>query len=53
MLCEDPVSMLALHIPEEDRCIDILELIENERMLGFHAHTLTLYAALCYQSNYR
>lgn len=53
ILCEDPVSMLALHIPEEDRCIDILELIEMERLLSFHAHTLTLYAALCYQSNYR
>lgn len=53
MLCEDPVSMLALHIPEEDRCIDILELIEMERLLSFHAHTLTLYAALCFQSNYR
>lgn len=33
MLCEDAVSMLALHIPEEDRCIDILELIEMERLL--------------------
>jgi ryanodine receptor 2 len=53
ILCEDPVSMLALHIPEEDRCIDILELIEMERLLSFHAHTLTLYAALCFQSNYR
>lgn len=53
MLCEDPVSMLALHIPEEDRCIDILELIEMEKLLSFHAHSLTLYAALCYQSNYR
>lgn len=53
MLCEDPVSMLALHIPEEDRCIDILELIEMDRLLSFHAHTLTLYSALCYQSNYR
>ncbi|XP_050093132.1 ryanodine receptor isoform X16 [Anopheles aquasalis] len=53
MLCEDPVSMLALHIPEEDRCIDILELIEIDRLLQFHAHTLTLYSALCYQSNYR
>ena len=31
--CEDPVPMLALHIPEEDRCIDILELIEHERLL--------------------
>ncbi|CAG9853862.1 unnamed protein product [Phyllotreta striolata] len=53
MLCEDPVSMLALHIPEEDRCIDILELIEMDKLLSFHAHTLTLYAALCYQSNYK
>lgn len=34
MLCEDPVSMLALHIPEEDRCMDILELIEMEKMLS-------------------
>nr|AHW99829.1 ryanodine receptor [Sogatella furcifera] len=53
MLCEDPLSMLALHIPEEDRSIDILELIEMEKLLSFHAHTLTLYAALCFQSNYR
>lgn len=53
MLCEDSISMLALHIPEEDRCIDILELIEMDKLLSFHAHTLTLYAALCYQSNYR
>ncbi|KAK6622641.1 hypothetical protein RUM43_008483 [Polyplax serrata] len=53
MLCEDPISMLAVHIPDEDRCIDVLELIEMERLLSFHAHTLTLYSALCYQSNYR
>jgi ryanodine receptor 2 len=74
--------MLALHIPEEDRCIDILELIEMEKLLrfeshaikfkfyefsrtskgyyvclvilfSFHYHTLTLYAALCYQSNFK
>ena len=25
--------MLALHIPEEDRCIDIFELIEHEKLL--------------------
>lgn len=53
MLCEDPISMLALHIPEEDRCIDILELIELDKLLAFHSYSLTLYAALCYQSNYR
>lgn len=33
MLCEDAISMLALHIPEEDRCIDILELIEMDKLL--------------------
>lgn len=35
MLCEDAVSMLALHIPEEDRCIDILELIEMDKLLRY------------------
>lgn len=49
MLCEDPVQQLVVHIPEEDRCIDILELIENERFLQFHSHTLALYGALCFQ----
>lgn len=34
MLCEDPVSMLALHIPEEDRCVDILESIEMDKLLA-------------------
>ncbi|XP_069958037.1 ryanodine receptor isoform X5 [Cherax quadricarinatus] len=53
MLAEDPVPMLALHIPEEDRCIDILELIEYDKLLSFHAQTLALYCAVCYQSNYR
>lgn len=41
--------MLVVHIPEEDRSVDILELIENERLLQFHAHTLSLYGALCFQ----
>lgn len=36
MLCEDPISMLAVHIPEEDRCIDVLELIEMERLLRYN-----------------
>ncbi|GFR18427.1 ryanodine receptor [Trichonephila clavata] len=53
MLCEDPMSMLAVHIPEEDRCIDVLELIEREKLLSFHAHTLALYGALCFQGNHR
>ncbi|KAI1309033.1 Ryanodine receptor [Halotydeus destructor] len=45
--------MLAVHIPEEDRCLDVLELIEYEKLLIFHAQTLTLYGALCFQSNTR
>ena len=53
LLSEDPVSMLAIHIPEEDRCVDVLELIENERLASFHAQTLKLYSALCFQSNYK
>ena len=27
LLCEDAISMIAIHIPEEDRCLDIYELI--------------------------
>lgn len=53
MLCEDAVSMLAVHIPEEDRCMDCLELIEHEKLLIFHASTLALYGALCFQGNHR
>lgn len=49
MLVDEPVSMLALHIPEENRCIDVLELIEHEKLLNFHAKTLSLYEALCFQ----
>ena len=53
LLCEDQVSMIALHIPEEDRCIDIYELIEHEKLLSFHVQTLKLYSALCFQSNFK
>lgn len=53
VLADEPVAMLALHVPEDDRCVDILELIENERLLQFHAKTLALYCALCYQGNTR
>ena len=53
LLSEDPVSMIAIYIPEEDRCIDVLELIEHEKLASFHSQTLKLYAALCFQSNYK
>ncbi len=45
--------MMALHIPEEDRCMDIYELIEHEKLMSFHVQTLKLYSALCFQSNHK
>ena len=53
MLADEPVSMLAVHIPEEDRCLDVLELIEYEKLSTFHSRTLALYCALCFQTNVR
>lgn len=50
---KNPVPMMALHIPEEDRCLDILELIEHEDLLKFHTHTLNLYQSVCSHSNHR
>ncbi|XP_033625850.1 ryanodine receptor 2-like [Asterias rubens] len=50
--CRQPVPWLAVHIPEENRCMDILELIENPDLLKFHAHTLKLYSAVCSHGNH-
>ncbi|KPP74149.1 hypothetical protein Z043_106725, partial [Scleropages formosus] len=51
--CSEPLTMMALHIPEENRCIDILELSERLDMLKFHYHTLKLYCAVCALGNNR
>lgn len=53
MLADDPLAMLLVHIPEDDKCLDVLELIEHERLLKFHSNTLTLYGALCAQGNHK
>ncbi|KAG9509881.1 Ryanodine receptor, partial [Fragariocoptes setiger] len=53
MLSDDAVAMLAVHVPEDERCYDVLELIEHDRLLTFHANTLSLYGALCAQGNHR
>ncbi|CAF0745111.1 unnamed protein product, partial [Didymodactylos carnosus] len=53
VFCEDPVQMEAVYVPEEDRCTDILSLVENEDNLNFCANTLTLYNAICAQGNNR
>ncbi|XP_077336635.1 ryanodine receptor 1 isoform X4 [Lithobates pipiens] len=51
--CTDPLMMMALHIPEENRCIDILELSERLDLLKFHYHTLKLYCSVCALGNNR
>jgi len=45
--------MLAVHIPEQDRCLDSLELLEHPELLTFHAKTLQLYSAICSHGNFR
>ncbi|KAI4887181.1 hypothetical protein NFI96_021277, partial [Prochilodus magdalenae] len=49
--CTDSLQVMSLHIPEEDRSMDILELSELEQLLEFHEHTLHLYSALCAHGN--
>ncbi|CAN0250954.1 unnamed protein product [Lampetra fluviatilis] len=51
--CTDPLVMMALHFPEENRCIDILELSERMDLLKFQFYTLKLYSALCALGNSR
>ncbi|XP_036448593.1 ryanodine receptor 3 [Colossoma macropomum] len=51
--CLEPLQMLAVHIPEENRCVDIMELSEQEELRKFHYHTLKLYCALCALGNTR
>ncbi|KAM9587622.1 ryanodine receptor 1 isoform 3-T3 [Morphnus guianensis] len=51
--CTEPLVMMALHIPEENRCIDIMELSEQLDLLRFQWHTLKLYCAVCALGNNR
>ncbi|KAJ3591316.1 hypothetical protein NHX12_009262, partial [Muraenolepis orangiensis] len=51
--CSEPLTMMALHIPEENRCVDILELSERMDLLKFHYHTLKLYDSVCALGNNR
>uniref|UniRef100_A0A8B9JLQ8 Ryanodine receptor 1a (skeletal) n=1 Tax=Astyanax mexicanus TaxID=7994 RepID=A0A8B9JLQ8_ASTMX len=51
--CTEPLTMMALHIPEENRCIDILELSERMDLMKFHYHTLKLYGSVCALGNNR
>ncbi|XP_076833707.1 ryanodine receptor 2 isoform X2 [Brachyhypopomus gauderio] len=49
--CTESLQVMTLYIPEEDRCIDILETSELDNLLRFHDHTLHLYSALCAHGN--
>ncbi|XP_055770846.1 ryanodine receptor 2-like [Salvelinus fontinalis] len=51
--CSEPLQFMSLHIPEENRSVDILELTEQKDLLKFHYHTLRLYSAVCALGNNR
>ncbi|XP_072293061.1 ryanodine receptor 2 [Eucyclogobius newberryi] len=51
--CTESNQMMSLQIPDENRCIDILELSEHDDLLMFHYHTLLLYSSLCALGNTR
>uniref|UniRef100_A0AAX7UUJ1 Ryanodine receptor 2 n=1 Tax=Astatotilapia calliptera TaxID=8154 RepID=A0AAX7UUJ1_ASTCA len=51
--CNKPLQFMSLHIPEENRSLDILELSEQKDLLKFHYHTLRLYSAICALGNNR
>ncbi|XP_037829496.1 ryanodine receptor 2 [Kryptolebias marmoratus] len=51
--CNEPLQFMSLHIPEENRSVDVLELSEQKDLLDFHYHTLRLYSAICALGNNR
>ncbi|XP_069548702.1 ryanodine receptor 2 [Brachyistius frenatus] len=51
--CCEPLQVLTLQIPDENRSVDILELSELDDLLTFHHHTLLLYCSLCTLGNTR
>ncbi|KAK5964813.1 SPRY domain protein, partial [Trichostrongylus colubriformis] len=46
VLCDDPVRIMAVYVPEKDESFDILEIIEKPIFLDFHRQTLNLYCKL-------
>ncbi|KAM4729154.1 ryanodine receptor 2-like [Anableps anableps] len=51
--CCDPQQVMTLQIPDENRCVDILELSELDDLLTFHQNILLLYCSLCALGNTR
>nr|XP_046257248.1 ryanodine receptor 2 isoform X2 [Scatophagus argus] len=51
--CSEALQVMTLQIPDENRCVSILELSELDGLLTFHHHTLLLYCSLCTLGNTR
>nr|XP_057915111.1 ryanodine receptor 2 isoform X2 [Doryrhamphus excisus] len=51
--CLEPLQVMMLQIPDENRSVDILELSELDDLLTFQYHTLLLYCAVCSLGNTR
>uniref|UniRef100_A0A1I7Z2U2 B30.2/SPRY domain-containing protein n=1 Tax=Steinernema glaseri TaxID=37863 RepID=A0A1I7Z2U2_9BILA len=51
VLCNDPVRIMTVYVPEKDMSYDILEMIENPDHLIFHRQTLNLYCKLASHGN--
>ncbi|EJD76290.1 ryanodine Receptor TM 4-6 family protein [Loa loa] len=51
VLCDDPVRIMSIYVPEKDTSYDILEMIEHNDFLIFHRQTLNLYCKLAAHGN--
>ncbi|VDN03294.1 unnamed protein product [Thelazia callipaeda] len=51
VLCDDPVHIMSIYVPEKDVSYDVLEMIEHSDFLAFHRQTLNLYCKLAAHGN--
>ncbi|TKR86982.1 hypothetical protein L596_011471 [Steinernema carpocapsae] len=51
VLCDDPVKIMTVYVPEKDMSYDVLEMIEKPEHLTFHRQTLNLYCKLASHGN--
>ncbi|CAG9530378.1 unnamed protein product [Cercopithifilaria johnstoni] len=51
VLCDDPVRIMSIYVPEKDTSYDILEMTEHNDFLTFHRQTLNLYCKLAAHGN--
>ncbi|KJH53390.1 SPRY domain protein [Dictyocaulus viviparus] len=51
VLCDNPVRIMSVYVPEKDESFDILEMIEKPIFLDFHRQTLNLYCKLASHGN--